>query len=60
MRNKRAKEIRRAIKPSFETTETSYTVFPGTTQIILDPTCFRAIYQRIKRTYRSQQNGAVK
>jgi len=52
MNNRKAKQIRYLVKKGFAdtSTATAYLQNKHTGQIVLEPGCFRAIYQRVKKT----------
>ena len=56
MRNKKAKEIRRAIKLGWQgTTETSYAAHPNNPrQVVLAPLCFRKLYKTVKKNMKGE------
>ena len=56
MRNKKAKEIRRAIKLGWQGTDTtSYVAHPGNHgQTILEPLCFRKLYKTVKKNIKGE------
>ena len=52
MNNRKAKQIRYIIKQGFDgvSTDSTYLQNKHTGQVVLEPGCFRAIYQRVKKT----------
>ena len=61
MRNKKAKEIRRAIKLGWQgTTETSYVAHPSNPrQVVLAPLCFRKLYKTVKKNMKRTTQGGL-
>jgi len=59
MNNKKAKAIRHMVKQGFVgiSTDSRYMQNEETMQTVLEPGCFRAIYQRVKRNIKGGSNA---